>query len=166
MLQDEIEIYVTLRQSNILPQGLRRLSASEGFFSRISYLHIRYRLLECSIHEKSLSAYVIAGKFPHSSAQPIWGRIYIVIQTDYFVVSQLFCVARTVKCFKTKSEPDWLNLSKISYPIKLVSLILFRRHPIYIYIYIYIIIFSISPKSFFFYLMIVVLRRHETSDRR
>ena len=52
MLQTEIKTWLTLRQSDILPQTIIPLSASKGIFN----IYI-YHLPECSIHEKSFCIY-------------------------------------------------------------------------------------------------------------
>ena len=46
--------------------------------------------------------------FPTRVLNPrIWEHIYCLPQTDCFVVSQLFSVARSTRCFKLGSKPDW-----------------------------------------------------------
>ena len=63
-----------------------------NFFTYI-YLHICYRLPECSIHEKSkcISAYVAACKFPTRALNPREGE-YILTSTD-----RLFCCITTLQ---------------------------------------------------------------------
>ena len=104
--------------------------------------------------------------FPHSSAQPnkyIYIYIYCHPQTDCFIVSQLFSVARPTRCFKLRSKPWWIYVSRTSCSISIVILrvsegilyiylstymllatkraqFVLRAMPVYIYIYVYIMI--------------------------
>ena len=51
MLQAGIETRLSLRQSDILPQRYLHFQRKQRNFLRIFFLHIRYRLPKCSIHE-------------------------------------------------------------------------------------------------------------------
>ena len=79
MLQDGIETPLILRQFDISPQRYLHYQCKRRNFLGI-YLHIRNWLPECSIHEKS-SAFTSMWQpaVPHSSVQPAWASIYIVI---------------------------------------------------------------------------------------
>ena len=48
--------------------------------------------------------------------------LLIYIERDWFVMSQLFSVARPARCFKLGSKPGWLYVSRISYSRLIVIL--------------------------------------------
>ena len=77
MLQTKTETQLTLRQSYILPQSRCHSQYKwRNFLFVFFFLQIRYRLLGCSIHEKSncISAYVATSKYPPWLLCPVsWG---------------------------------------------------------------------------------------------
>ena len=89
---------LTSHQLNILSQSHHHFQYKWKNFLCILFNIDIIHYLECSVLEKSycISAYVAAGRFPYFH---VWKHIYIYIyiysylQTDCFVVSQLFSVA-------------------------------------------------------------------------
>ena len=77
----------------------------------------------------------------------IYIYIYIYPQTNCFVVSQVFSVARLARCFKLGLKPSWLYINQISYPRAIIILSV-SKGIFYIYnFYIYTVSYWSAPCS-------------------
>ena len=92
------------------------LSISEGIYIHI---HLSGSGEFNTWKELFIYSYVVAGNSSLESSTNIYIYIYIYIychpRNDCFIVSQLFIVARHIRCFKVRLKPGWLCINRISY---------------------------------------------------
>ena len=69
----------------------------------------------------------------------IYIYIYCNRQTDCFVISQLFSVATTTRCFKQGSKPSWLYVHQTSYPRAIIILCI-NEEIFYVYLSTYMLL--------------------------
>ena len=79
----------------------------------------------------------------------IYIYIYCHPQTDSFVISQFFIVARLARCFKLGLIPSWLYISQVSYPRDIVILCVNEGIFLHTSFYIYVIGYLILEKWYF-----------------
>ena len=115
MLEAGIETRPTFIRHSIRPLGQQAYHFGKGIIryyeataaAAFVCLHfVPYRIPECSIHSKSFALCEQQPKIPSPECSTHMGeRIYYYPQTDCFVVSQLFSVARHVGRLMLGSKP-------------------------------------------------------------
>ena len=95
------------------------------------YIFIRYRLQEGSVLSKSFALVERLPKIPSPECStPMGERIYCHPQTDYFILSELFRVARHVGCSKPGSKPIQLYV-RLSLDSKSFSMGIWNTYILY-----------------------------------